>query len=62
MPEHTRTEKYQWVDSQLCMVIDKVTGKPEKFTAGRNAIGSLKEALDYVANSKGWEKREIIEN
>lgn len=63
--EHQRTKDhmgniYQWYDAERVMVLDVVTGKPERFAAVNNSIGTLEEALEYVNNYKGWESRFVI--
>lgn len=66
MAEHKRTKNphsgdtYQWVDADRCMVLDAVTGQPERFGDACNSIGSFDEALDYVGNRPGWESRMVI--
>ena len=62
--EHFRTDghthRYQWCDDQLCMVIDKVTGKAERAFNTGNSIGTFEEAKKYVGIRRGWEDRMII--
>lgn len=63
--EHFRTTNdntnttFQWIDSDLFMVLDRVTGKPERI-AHNDSIGTLQEARLYVESRKGWEDRMII--
>lgn len=57
--EYARNEKYHFCDdNELCMVVDKVTGKPQR--SGGNAIVTLEQALKYVKNYTGWGDRMII--
>lgn len=66
MTEHKRVvneyskEVHQWVDAERCMVIDSVTGKPERFGTFHNSIGTFDDALEYVSKRSGWEERMII--
>ncbi len=60
MGEYLRTETHQFCDTELCMVLDTVTGKPERAFEIGNSIGSFSEALEYLKNKKGWEDRTII--
>lgn len=48
---------YQFVDSEICMVLDRVTGEPQRFGESRLAIGTFEEALKFVTSRKGWEDR-----
>ena len=62
--EHFRTKDYaeniyQWCDAELCQILDRVTGEPERFIDG-NSIGTIQEARIYVENRNGWEDRMII--
>lgn len=54
------TEKYQWEDTELCMFLDKVTGKPKRFGDDMNSMGTLDEALKYCKAWEGWEDRFVI--
>lgn len=37
--------KHQWVDSQsMCMILDRVTGEPQRFGKAMLSIGTLKDA------------------
>jgi hypothetical protein len=63
--EYARTknhigETYQWADSQTYMVLDMITGKPERFGSTKNSCGGLQDAIDYVSSIKGCEDRLII--
>lgn len=62
MAEYLRTEKHQFCDTELCIVLDTVTGKIERAfgSHGQHAIGPLSEALEYLKNKKGWEDRTVI--
>ena len=57
--EYTRTATHQFCDTDLCMVIDKITGELERF-GGANAIIPFDEALEYLVDKKGWEDRTVI--
>lgn len=64
MSEYFRTSnyggnKFQWVDSRLCMVLDTITGKPEKISG--QCIVPVIIASEYVRKyKKGWEDRTVI--
>jgi len=62
MSEYRRNETHQFCDTELVMVLDTVTGKPERFGEGRDSVGNLSDALDYLERKKGWESRTIIVN
>lgn len=56
-----RTETHQFCDTELCMVLDVVTGKPARVFEGRNSIGRFDEALEFLKNkNQGWEDRTVI--
>lgn len=63
--EHFRSENYagdiyQWCDAELVMILDSVTGKPERFGDSMNSIGTLGEAKKFASERKGWEERMVI--
>ena len=60
MAEYVRTEKHQFCDTELCMVLDVVTGDPMRAFKGSNSIGPFSEALELVKLMKGWENRTVI--
>ena len=39
----------QWVDEELCMILDKVTGKPIRFAGDNEAIGTLYDAKSFLS-------------
>jgi hypothetical protein len=41
------------------MVLDTVTGKPERF-GGDNAVMTIKKAMEYLGAKKGWEDRTVL--
>lgn len=49
---------YQWVDAEMVMIIDIVTGEPQRFSG--NATGHIDAALAYVEMMPGWETRLAI--
>ena len=53
MAEYKRTGTHQFCDSDLCMVLDTVTGEPERAFRHSNSVGPLKEALEYVSDRDG---------
>ena len=58
MSEYQRTVDgagtiYQWVDSEICMVIDMVTGEPQRVLG--NATCTFEQALQHTKNMLGWE-------
>lgn len=53
-------ETIQWVDSVNAMVLDSVTGEPQRFGQSLNSIGTLQEAAEYVTTRPGWEDRMVI--
>jgi hypothetical protein len=57
--EHLRSNGYQWVDSQVCMVWDHYHEQPERFHLGC-VIGPVEAALEWVEARKGWENRTTI--
>ena len=66
MNEYFRSEShtgasFSWTDDyELCMVLDTVTGEPERAFSGGNSIGTFSEAKQYTMNKTGWEKRTVI--
>lgn len=56
---YLRDNGYDYCDAELAMVMDTVTGKPERFSHGES-IGSLEDAISYVAKKDGWEDRTVI--
>lgn len=67
MMEHFRDKMpdnkiYQAVDSQSAMVIDIVTGKPERFGPYNNSVDTVEEAIEYIKLhfKDGWSTRFII--
>jgi len=59
MSEYRRNETHQFCDTELVMVLDTVTGKPERFR-NNDSIGVFQDALDYIERKKGWENRTVI--
>lgn len=62
MAEYARTSKHQFVDSEIVMVIDTVTGEPCRFSHG-NACGKFEDALAYAKKGGrgiGFETRMAI--
>ena len=53
MAEYKRTDKNQFVASEIAMVIDTVTGEPCRFGRSHNSCGTFDEAMDYVINNMG---------
>jgi hypothetical protein len=51
---------YQFVDSEICMVFDRVTGEPQRFGEYKNATGTFEDALKFVTGRMGWEDRWAI--
>lgn len=49
---------YHWVDSEMVMVIDTVTGEPQRIAG--NFTGHIDDALKYVEMRPGWETRLAI--
>ena len=47
MTEYFRTKTHQFCDVNLCMIIDTITGEPQKF-GGRNIVGTLEEAIKLL--------------
>lgn len=45
--EYLRIDEYQYVDKELCMILDAVTGKPAREYTG-DAILSLEDALKIL--------------
>lgn len=60
MTEYARTETHQFCDTELCMILDIVTGEPLRAFKGSNSIGPFTEALECVKLMKGWENRTVI--
>jgi len=60
MTEYARTEKHQFCDIELCMVLDVVTGEPLRAFKGSNSIGPFSEAIEYLKSKMEWENRAII--
>lgn len=66
MTEYARTINsnngavHQWVDAERCMVLDLVTGEPQRFGAGHNIIGTFEEAIAYANEKHGWEGRTVV--
>ena len=63
--EYQRTQDgagtlWQWYDAERVMVLDVVTGKPERFANGNESIGTMEDALSYVKARIGWEQRLVI--
>jgi len=48
MSEYERTRSHQFCDTELVMILDRITGEPISFSHG-NAIGTLDEALEYLS-------------
>lgn len=51
---------YQWYDADRAMVLDQVTGTPERFSECANSVGTIDEAISYVKRRIGWESRLVI--
>jgi hypothetical protein len=51
---------YQFVDAEICMILDTVTGEPQRFGKHHNATASFEEALEFVKRNIGWETRWAI--
>lgn len=51
---------YQWVDAERVMILDAVTGEPQRFGPRHDSIGLLKDALEHVTSRIGWEGRLVI--
>ena len=60
MTEYARTEKHQFCDTELCMVLDVVTGESVRAFKGSNSIGPFSEALEYLKSKTGWKNRTVI--
>lgn len=63
--EYARSTDYvertwQWCDSQKAMVLDLVTGEPQRFGKGMNSIGTLEDAVEYASSRTGWENRMVV--
>lgn len=63
--EHQRTQDvsgavWQWVDTVNAMVLDAVTGEPQRFGKNLQSVGTLQEAAEYVSKRPGWEDRMVI--
>ena len=50
--EYARAERYgklyQLHDAELCMVLDTVTGQPERAFPSNSSIGTLEQALSFL--------------
>ena len=57
--EYLRTDTHHFCDAVNYMIIDRVTGKPQRFR-NCDAMGTLEDALEYVSNYTGWETRYVI--
>lgn len=53
-------ETFQWVDSVSAMVLDAVTGEPQRFGPAHHSIGTIRDAAEYVGRRPGWEGRLVI--
>lgn len=51
--EHTRNLTHKFCDTKLVMIIDKLTGIPEKFGEPYCTIGTIEDALEFVKNEHG---------
>ena len=51
---------YQWVDCELCMILDIVTGQPQPFGPSGNNIGTFEEAKEYEFRSPQGPSRNVI--
>lgn len=50
-----------WVDADLCVVLDEVTGEPQRFGSKGGSIGTLEEALAHCkAAARGYNDRYVI--
>ena len=59
MAEYGRTETHQFCDTEVCMVIDVVTGKPERLFGG-NAVMPFYEALEFLKRSTFGAGRYVV--
>ena len=53
MSEHARVKDgagklYQWVDDELVILLDPVTGEPARFGKYKNSIGRFDDAMDIL--------------
>lgn len=53
MAEYGRNKRYQFCDTEACVIIDSVTGKLERLFHHCHAIGTFEDALDIMKN-KGY--------
>ena len=65
MAEYGRTmdgagNLFQWVDTELYMVLDRVTGEPCAFGRGNDKMGTFEDAIMDVQNRPGWESRMVV--
>lgn len=65
MAEHFRKKDYagnlyQWADCELCMILDSVTGEPQRFGKFMNSIGTLEEAKKHCFISPDGPNRNVI--
>ena len=60
MSEYMRTQTHQFCDTELCMVLDKVTGTPKRAFKSGNSIGPLFEALEYLKDAKCLDRLIIV--
>lgn len=64
MAEYGRTTThrgvYQFVDAEICMIFDTVTGEPQRFGKSCNSVGTFEEAIEYVKGCDGWVDRLAI--
>lgn len=57
---NARGDIFQWTSAEACMVLDAVTGEPQRFGKHQNSVGYIEEALEYVKHRPGWEDRMVI--
>ena len=62
MGRYRQNATHQFCDTDLCMVVDTVTGEANRFGEGHNSIGTLSDALDYLEQhaGSGWDDRTVI--
>lgn len=62
MSEYARNEHFQWCDTELCMIIDAVTGRIERCIKNGRDIGvivNFEDALNFAMKS-GLRARLVI--
>lgn len=48
--EYFRNETHQFCDTEMAMVLDMSSGKPEVFGSSNNIIGLLTDAIEYISS------------